>query len=337
MPRFWNEHDVDTIFRRAHRYVDGNELDTIGAFPVLTTNSNPNFDLIFVKETAAITTTFSGIPQSDFSIYPLHQRFGGSDIIHNGEKFVTGFPIHEFRGSDAATILIRPETVEELHVRRGDINIPLPNGIFHWLELVIALINIDTYAVDNHFAGGFIDCYYRDDYHRIFLFKEDYFVRKPIPEWRLNHLTNFRYNLSNPAHQAPLRQAHNRICSIVDRNLCSGLTESDKQKLRQIYYNGKINHVEGVEDPNIAAEAAINGNFMKFNLNFLNNASQDGLTQVVFHEMMHILGYCHPRDPNDPSYHDSIPVKVMNCVSTTGLSPFPFNCNILSTPPGRCP
>ncbi|MEH7126149.1 hypothetical protein V7127_23335 [Bacillus sp. JJ1773] len=344
MPRVWQEHDVDTIFRRAHRFVDGNELNTIGAFPVLKYKPDLTFDLIFVKNTAGIITTFPGIGQHDAAMLDLHIRLGGTDFIHDGEKFETAFPIHEFSGTNAAAILLRPEAVEVRKVGKGEINFhlppnfPIPVAINRWDEMVQSLMGVDTYAVKNGFAGGFIDCHFHHDYHRLFLLKEDFFTRKSIPEWRLNHLTRFEYHFSKPEREAPVRKAHNRICSIIDSNSCSVLTERDKQMLKQIYNDRIFYHYEGVENPRSKAEAAIYGSGMWFRPDFLDTNIHDALTQTVFHEMMHNIGYCHPRDPEDPSYPDSIPEKVKLCVPSTDLiGLFPFECNILRSSGEDCP
>ncbi|WP_243526909.1 hypothetical protein [Bacillus pseudomycoides] len=352
MPRVWRENDMDTIFRCAHRFIDGNETDTIGAFPVLTSNPDPSFDLIFVKDNAGIIDMFSDISQSDFAMYYLHQKFEGKEFTHNGQQFISGFPIHEFNGTNAAAALLRPEAVEVRPIGKGDINIMLPHAINNWGDIVRALVNIDKYVkenLENGFVGGFLDCYPdpSSNFHRLLLFKEEYFYRKSIPEWRLKHLNSFQYNFSNPANQALFRKAHNRICSIIDANSCSVLTENDMRRLKEIYGNGIFYHHEGVaEDPTADAEAANGITGMYVNPEYLKSLQSnqsdmhDGLTQLVFHELMHVIGYCHPKDTNDPAYDESIPEKVKLCVPRTNLTlpcPFPHGCNILRSPHGNCP
>ncbi|MED1919504.1 hypothetical protein [Brevibacillus sp. DP1.3A] len=331
MTRVWREHDVDTTFRRAHRYIDGNETKVIGAFPVLTFKPDNSFDLIFVKETAGAMTSYSDIHQNDSALIFLHEQLQGSNIIDGDKTYVTAFPIHEFRDSTVGAILLSSDAVEVKHIHWNALG--LPRLVSNWSDMVIAFNIVDDYAVANNFAGGFLDCHLIDEHRRLFLFKKDYFERKSIPEWRLNHLTNFRYNFCNPPFEARIRKAHNIICSILDANSCNVLTERDTLKLKEMYYNNlTLSHFEDNNMPTLGG-ANINCPSIYFNINRLSSADDISIARIVFHELMHTIGYDHPADENDPAYKASVPHRVIFCIPSNGDSndaqiPIPNFCQL---------
>ncbi|EJL29981.1 hypothetical protein [Brevibacillus sp. BC25] len=337
MTRVWREHDVDTTFRRAHRFIDGNETEAIGAFPVLKFKSDNSLDLIFVKEAAGRMTSFSDIHQNDSAMIFLHERFQGSDIYDGNKAYVTAFPVHEFHNSTAAAILLNPESVETKLIHWNELG--LPRLINHWGDMLTAFSIVDHYAVANNFAGGFLDCHLKDEHRRLFLFKKDYFERKSVPEWRLNHLTNFRYNFSDPSFEARIRKAHNVICSILARNSCAVLTESDTTKLKEMYYSEMLVHNADSSDPTAYAFAYPGCKGIWFNVDLIDSLSDIAFTQTTFHELMHNLGYHHPKDINDPTYNDTIPVKVETCVIgyEDETQRIPNLCKIIDGPYEHCP
>ncbi|OMF39764.1 MULTISPECIES: hypothetical protein [Paenibacillus] len=315
MTRVWREGDLDTTFRRAFRFIDGNESDMIGAFPVLNYKPDHIFDIIFVKESAGKTVSLTDLlHQHDFAMFSLHKHFERADFIYDNVKYVTGFPVHEFKGSSAGVTLLHTEAIEIQTVSKGITGLyGIPVNINGWGDLLGALNGVDKFALEKGFVGGFLDSYSQPDYHRLFLFKEGYFERKPIPEWRLNHLTNFQYFLSNSGQEEIVRKAHNVICKTIDS--CNVLTEEDKLKLKNIYFEQIFYHYEGVI-PGIEAQAKLHGNGMRFDSNFLTTATLYRLTGTVLHEMMHSLGYTHPHH-TDPTYSSSIPERVRSCIPTS--------------------
>ncbi|WP_162533056.1 hypothetical protein [Bacillus mycoides] len=177
------------LFRLSYRYAVRNDhgIATIGAFPVINYTPDFNFDIIFVKNSAGTITTFSNMIHDDYAIGFLHNRFRHENIIHDNVTYVTGFPNYEFsrteNGIDGGVILLKPEAVEIHELRIGTYGIP--SRITNHAHVMQALHGVDQYAKENQFVGGMVDCFINSYVARVFLFKEEYFVRQQVAEWRL--------------------------------------------------------------------------------------------------------------------------------------------------------
>ncbi|WP_459195715.1 hypothetical protein [Wukongibacter baidiensis] len=303
------DNGLGATFRRAYRFIPGNEDDTIGAFPVVQLQPKDNLDIIFIKDSVGRTIDITNLlNNNDFAMKFLHDHFAGKDFVHDNVTYVSGFPTYEFGENAAGVTLLNPEAIEVESVGKNITGIyGIPVYINHWKELMGALIGVDKYALEKGFVGGFIDCHPRQRKHRFFLFKQGYFQRKTIPKWRLNHLTNFEINLSKSKYISNVRKAHNVVCSIIES--CSELSESDKQELKTIYLERIIYHYEGVNDPRNAAEAKVNRNGIYFKPSFLNTGTMHQLSRAVIHEMIHVIGYTHY-----PTYSTCLPVRSEKCI-----------------------
>ncbi|MES9751287.1 hypothetical protein ABWK33_10925 [Bacillus wiedmannii] len=312
-----NEGDLSSTFRCAYRFIDGNETDVIGAFPsiVISPQDRNDLEVIFVKATAGRTIEMANLlHHNDFAMSRLHNHFEGKDFMHDGETYVTGFPVHEFRENLAGVTLLYPKAVEVLPIPKNITSrYGIPININSWGDLVYTMVGVDKYALENDFVGGFLDCYPKGDYHRLFLFKRGYFERKPIPTWKLNHLRNFVYHFSNVDEIARCRKAYNIICKILDS--CDVLSNDAKLKLREICNSHVAHHWVGLPVPPFDADAWAphHASGIRFNPEFLSSASDYRLTGTMFHELMHNLGYTHPA-ANHPDYSNSIPERVKTCV-----------------------
>lgn len=105
-------------------------------------------------------------------------------LIQFNVTYAAGFPNYEFNrtenGMQAGVTLLKPEAIEIRILPRGGYRTN------NWVETMVTNIEIDKYATENQFVGGFCDCFIPGHQIRCFLFKEEYFVRqKKVPEWRL--------------------------------------------------------------------------------------------------------------------------------------------------------
>ncbi|MEC0038549.1 hypothetical protein P4L29_30010 [Bacillus cereus] len=179
----------------------------------------------------------------------------------------------------------------------------------------------NSYAKSIGYAAGISMCNRNSDNNWIvYGIKEGYAETDSLNAYDVNHYINFSYNGSIDENYQLLK-AHELITDSIGS--CSELTSEMLQNLRNTYRDTNVVHRQwdderpgGCDDQVVEGCARVGERYIWINferINRTNNPNKE-LAQVLIHEMMHVAGYRHPKDSNDPDYKTSAPVLASKCI-----------------------